>query len=124
MSLLLTLFACGAPAPDVWLNPNDVTTDAGLFALQLAGDPLPAIAGEVFTLEIGVDGATNAAFALEPWMPEHGHGIPDAPVVTAGDDANAFVATWIYSMPGYWEVQLDVTADEGGDGVTLAWNVE
>lgn len=124
MPLLLALFACGPTEPQVWLDPTTLTTDAGLFTLSVEGSPLPPASGEAFTLGIAVEGATNASIEVEPWMPEHGHGVHEAPVISAGETAGDFSAEWTFSMAGYWEVRVDVTADEGGDGATLAWDVE
>ena len=60
---------------------------------------------------------------VEPWMPEHGHGVNEPPVVTVASDGT-FVAEWSYSMPGLWEVTIEIEGEPGVDAAVVAYDVE
>ena len=67
------------------------------------------------------DPATGVTVGLVPWMPAHNHGIPqDVTVSEAG--AGAYEATFAFSMPGSWELQLDLDGEPGQD--TARYEVE
>jgi nitrogen fixation protein FixH len=59
-----------------------------------------------------VDGAQ---FAIELWMPAHGHGGSSVPTVTERGGGKYESDDLIFTMPGEWEVRILVDAGERHD---------
>jgi len=128
LSLLpsLLFIACADVEDSRLERVDEAVTSAGLYKLSLSPDPDPPTAGPAGLWIVVTDAdeqpIEGADITLDPWMPEHGHGASQAPVVSdlGGGD---YFAEWTYSMPGYWEITLDVTGPEGADDVVLAYDV-
>lgn len=103
-------------AQDLPDGPIDATetgtswTSKGGFELTWTVTPFPAEVGDA-ALALTVkdrDGAfAGEDVTVTPWMPQHGHGAPGGATVTESD-LGSWDATWEYSMPGYWEVTVEV----------------
>lgn len=53
-------------------------------------------------------------------MPEHGHGLPSQPAVSAGDRPGEYrVEGLSFSMPGWWEVSFYISQNRRDDSVTF-----
>jgi len=111
------------------LATQSVHTDDGLYMVAYSTDPTPPLAGDtVLMLEIMDVGdnhapVLDAVLDIEPWMPAMNHGIMgDVTVMEMGE--GTYEAEWAYSMPGGWEVTVDVDADAGTDSVVLGFEVE
>jgi hypothetical protein len=62
----------------------------------------------------------NAEVAVDGGMPQHGHGLPTQPRVTRELAPGTYQLDGMkFSMPGWWEVKLDVRAKPGEDKVTF-----
>lgn len=125
--LLAILWGCAEPeSSSVPVNPPTADSLAGLYTLELAPERDPFVAGDQSELHIVVTGeagpTTSAALSLTPWMPDMGHGIAQAPEVVG--DGDAYLATWVFSMPGYWELTIDIDAEHGADQAVVAYDVE
>ena len=98
--------------------PATAQTDAGLFHLELEHDPWPAVAGDarmhvrVMDAEAEMAPVLGASFTVEPWMPAHEHGTAEPPVVMEHGEG-LYMATWAYSMPGAWQLNLHIEAEDG-----------
>ena len=95
---------------------------AGALSVEATIDPAgPAVGKSTLHIEISdADGqpVEGATLTVEPQMSMHGHGSPDVPVVTdlGGGNYDAFPVT--LTMPGMWEVTVDVSmGDEQGTRV-------
>ncbi len=82
-------------------------------------DPDPPVAGDVVAtlhLSWADDGepVTDAEVHVTPWMTAHGHGIDTPPEVAELGDGQ-YEADFAFSMPGTWELQVDVD-DGAGQG--------
>ena len=53
----------------------------------------------------------GAALEVVPWMPAHGHGVPDD-VVVSERAAGWYMAEVTFTMPGDWELQIHI--EHGG----------
>ena len=98
-------FFSGAYTPK--LNPLRINQiHAWTFHLESAdGQPLQAA-------QITVDGG----------MPQHGHGLPTSPQVTAAlGKGDYLVEALKFQMPGWWAVNFHITA--GGKTDTLTFNL-
>lgn len=120
-----TLLACTAeetPVPD-----GAVTTDAGLYVLDVTATPDPPVTGDqILTLDVtdpDAEPVIGATLDLTPWMPDMNHGIANAPTVVEEGDG-VYTAEFAWSMPGYWEVVVQVTRDDQTDQATLAFEVQ
>lgn len=68
------------------------------------------------------DGAPvrNAKILVDGGMPQHGHGLPTKPRVTAElPDGRYRVDGVKFSMTGWWELKLKIEADKSSDQVTF-----
>jgi hypothetical protein len=91
-------------------------SDDGAVAYVLDFGAAPAVGPVAPTVSLsGEDGGPllGAALAVEAYMPEHGHGPADPPVVSERGDG-VYDASWTFPMAGTWDVTLTV------DG-THAW---
>lgn len=62
----------------------------------------------------------NAKIAVDGGMPQHGHGLPTEPEVTADlGDGRYQVEGMKFNMPGWWVVTLSVDGPAGPDSVTF-----
>lgn len=126
---ILAVFALGcAPAAGdsaaAW-GPVQVDTDAGAFSLDLDLTPDPPVAGEA-TLRIDAwdaqGDAVQPTLALTPWMPVHGHGVSEDPAYTDVD--GGVEATFAWSMPGEWELRIEVSDGDVSDSVVVPVEVQ
>lgn len=65
--------------------------------------------------------ADVTALTVKPWMTHHGHGSSMTPVVTRRSEG-IWEALVLFTMPGYWELQLQATY--GGAVVPLTFGYE
>lgn len=126
----LALAACSPGEEERLVDPEGlVETDAGLYAVRFSADPDPFVSGEPVALGMELyaagteDGVEGASIVVTPWMPDMGHGISDAPVVTE-QGGGRYEATFTFSMGGYWELGVDVDASAGTDSVAVPYEVQ
>lgn len=78
-------------------------------------EPDPPQSGEVeLTLKLTVDGEAleGAEVDLEPWMTSHGHGSNTEPVVVEEGEGIYRVEDLVFSMPGLWDINVDIQWDD------------
>jgi len=116
--------ACGADeptAPASQPGPGQplatVTSDGGHWMVSIQTSPQPPRKGTVdVTYAItAADGqgapADGLTLSVVPWMPAHGHGGSELPVVTALGGGN-YLATPVYLyMSGHWELRTEIDGD-------------
>lgn len=125
MTLLSLLLACAPDGGPGSTALSGLATDDGLYVVSVAPDPDPPVAGDAaLDLDVTADDepAEGLLLTVEPWMPSMGHGVHDAPVVEEIGDG-AYRAEWVYTMPGEWEVRLDLKGPAGDDTLTLTFDV-
>jgi hypothetical protein len=62
----------------------------------------------------------QATVAIDGGMPQHLHGLPTKPRVTVELAPGTYLIEGMkFSMPGWWEVKLDVRGPQGEDKVTF-----
>lgn len=108
---------------DAPMNPSELMTSSEAFLLKLT--PSLAAPGETSSLQVEVlaDGepADVTLSGVEPWMPAHGHGVDDAPAITAAtDEVGVFEVSWSFSMGGMWELTFTVTDGQGETHTAVA----
>jgi hypothetical protein len=64
----------------------------------------------------------NAEIAVDGGMPEHNHGFPTAPEITEEIGGGEYLLEGVkFSMAGWWELKLDITA--GGQSESVTFNI-
>lgn len=113
----------GAPA-DLDLA-RDKASAKGLYRVVIAPEKEPidratlhSWIATVWTPDGGpVDGAE---IAVDGGMPQHGHGLPTAPAVTAQLGQGRYRIEGVrFNMAGWWEFKLRIKAAAGDDDVTF-----
>jgi hypothetical protein len=100
-------------------------TEKRLFVATIAPEGGEPTVGPLasWTLELRYpDGrpVENARVAVDGGMPEHDHGLPTRPTVSAGKgDGRYRIDGLKFSMPGQWVLRFDIAADDGTDRVTF-----
>ncbi len=69
------------------------------------------------------EGVTGATLAVEPWMVSMDHGIQDTPQIDEGNDGH-YDVSFAFSMPGSWEVRVDIDAAHGQDDAVVTFDVQ
>lgn len=125
-AVLCALGACADPAERGEVSTIETMDGGYTMALRLAPDP--AEAGTPVQVLTDIRDAANdapithATLQITPWMPMHDHGIPeDVVVVDLGE--GRYEAQFAFSMPGAWEVRLDVDGPSGPDQGIFALEV-
>ncbi|MGO4382090.1 FixH family protein [Pseudoduganella sp. RAF53_2] len=66
------------------------------------------------------DPVKGAKISVDGGMPQHGHGLPTKPRVTAElADGRYRVDGVKFSMTGWWELKFKIDADKGSDQITF-----
>lgn len=107
------LVGCGA-SDETAEGTQALASEGGHFRGSFTPEPDPPTTGEN-ALALGltdapgvaIDGATLAA---DPWMPSMGHGSPVAPTSVELGGGDYRIEHLSYTMPGDWEVRVDVSA--------------
>ena len=100
-------------------------TEDGLFTVELAPavDPIPLNEIHEWNLTVRDDSGElvdDAAVTIGGGMPQHNHGFPTEPVVTATDDPGVYLVEGMkYQMSGWWEMSFDIDTDTASDSVTF-----
>jgi hypothetical protein len=125
LALLAGVSGCGSePSPT---GDAQISSELGAFVATLSANPdPPAVGDNTLALELAdarganVVGATLAVYA---WMPTHGHTITSTPVVSDLGEGTYRIEGVSFTMPGRWELSIDVSASGAEDRLNLALDV-
>jgi len=125
-NVLVTLFLCGsmfgesiAAEADTWVS------DSGHFELSYQSELQPLAINQIHDWVLRVtdrDGVAidDAVISFDGGMPEHNHGLPTAPRVSAMDTSGEYrVAGVRFHMRGYWEIRILIDSGGQRDRVTI-----
>jgi hypothetical protein len=97
----------------------------GLYQVSFkSSQPVDAI-NEIFSWTLHIetpDGkpVERADISIRTLMPQHGHGMPTNPQITKELGGGDYMLDGLkYSMSGWWEIKLTITADQKTDVVTF-----
>ena len=96
----------------------------GLYTVKVENRPEPTL-DEFHAWALRITDAAGkpveqARVSIKGGMPEHGHGLPTSPKVTAtGKPGEYRIEGLQFSMPGWWELSLYISRDKQDDSVTL-----
>lgn len=112
---LLLLWPAAAAAADCGadLGAADVRRiERPRFTLAFRPEPVEFELGAVFRLRIVLCGRVGAPapdlVRLDAWMPEHGHGMNYAPLLSREADGSWRADGMVFHMAGRWEITFDV----------------
>jgi hypothetical protein len=120
----LFLTACGTPPTDLDLS-LDKNSATGMYRVALVPPAQASAINQMHSWQVKLatpDGSPvhGAKFVVGGGMPQHGHGLPTQPRVTReGADGTYALEGMKFSMPGWWEVKLDIQGPPGADKVTF-----
>jgi hypothetical protein len=104
----------------------DRLTDQGVFRISIQSQAQPIRLWRVHQWTVRVtDGqgepVSGAQLAIDGGMPQHRHGLPTAPRAEPAAAPGDYVISGMkFSMPGWWELKLGVTAPDGrADRITF-----
>lgn len=121
---LALLAACSTPPADLDLSLQHPSAN-GRFVVALQPPARPVAINQLHSWQIRLTTATGAPvtgarFAVDGGMPQHGHGLPTRPQVTQQlPDGSYLLEGMKFSMSGWWEIKLAITAAEGADQATF-----
>lgn len=102
-----------------------VMSELGIFKVSYTSSQNAEAINEIFNWTIHVETADgtpvdNAEISIATLMPQHGHGMPTDPQITQNLGGGDYKLEGLkYSMPGWWEETLTITAGEQTDVVTF-----
>ncbi|HSW13390.1 MAG TPA: FixH family protein [Solimonas sp.] len=96
----------------------------GHYTVKVEQRPAPQLdAFQTWTIRVTDAGGKpldHARINVRGGMPEHGHGLPSQPRVSAGTRPGEYRIEGLqFSMPGWWEVSFYISQDRRDDSVTL-----
>lgn len=100
---------------------SEVATDGGIFKVgyesAVSPPPINTLHSWILTVRTAKgEPVTGAAIRVVGDMPEHGHGLPTEPEMTAELDGGRYVVEGIrFSMPGWWVMNFHISAGEQRD---------
>jgi len=103
----------------------DKLSKNGLFRVRLGStvDPIPLNQIHIWTLSLTDSTGkpvSGASIQFDGGMPEHGHGLPTAPRVEPGPGPGEYVVRGVkFSMTGWWELRLAISANGQTDNATF-----
>lgn len=134
---LLALFAgglaaCGDANDDTHheghTNDEMLVSADGHFQAELTAMPTKSVVGDnMVHLELmnaENEPISGATIEVEAFMPMHGHGTPEAPTFSEDGDGLYTISNINYTMPGIWELRIDITSGETQDRIVAEYTVE
>lgn len=105
------------PAPNSLDTSATRLSDAGLFRVSWSADSGTPPLNQIHTWTLHVETADGqpvegATITVDGGMPQHGHGLPTRPQVTADlGNGDYRVEGMKFQMLGWWEVKFNISAD-------------
>lgn len=113
------------PVPDDLDYALTRKTDAGHYVADLDTGKQPVTVGTMLSFVLTLkrpDGTPveNAAISIDGGMPQHGHGLPTQPKVTAALGEGRYRIDGVkFNMTGWWTFTAHVDASSGSDSTTF-----
>jgi hypothetical protein len=128
-TLTLTSLGCGDNADtDVDTDNSGLVSDNGAFEAHLTPDPNPPVTGnntfDMHLMDANGEAVSGATVTVEPWMPAHGHGSSEEPKVEEKMDGMYTITDVVFTMPGHWEVRIDVSHHATDDRLVSSYDVQ
>jgi hypothetical protein len=130
LALALAVLAAGCSTPANLDLSLDKPTAAGLYRVAMQPPVKAPAINQMHSWGVTLataDGkpVSDAKFAVDGGMPQHGHGLPTQPRVTRELGNGSYQLDGMkFSMTGWWEVKLAIDGPRGPDKVTFNVIVE
>jgi hypothetical protein len=114
-----------APPPSDLDLSLSKSTEHGRYVASLAADQSPVPVGTLHTWTVKVtapDGTPveTRSISIDGGMPQHGHGLPTKPEVTADLGGGSHLIEGMkFNMPGWWTLTVSIDGAEGADTATF-----
>jgi hypothetical protein len=125
-SVAALLLASALLTPEVRAQDNESwVSDAGHFRVSFQSELQPLVINKIHNWVLHVEDSegnvvTDAIIAVNGGMPEHNHGLPTVPQVTATlEDGDYQVEGMRFHMRGYWEIRVAIDIGTERDSVTI-----
>ncbi|MGO4573876.1 FixH family protein [Microvirga sp. 2TAF3] len=121
----VTVGAMMRSVPDDLDLALDKPTAAGLYRAAIAPDAMPIVIGSMHAWTVTVRNQSGAPvkvarIGINGGMPQHGHGLPTAPRMTADlGDGRYRIEGMKFNMRGWWTLDLAIDGPKGTDTVTF-----
>lgn len=123
--LLISLSACMTPPADLNLDLTRSTEQARyVVAVHALTEQIRINQMHAWEVQLNTasgDPVLGAQIAVGGGMPQHGHGFPTSPRVTRELGDGRYLLEGVkFSMPGWWEIKLEIQSAQGGaDRITF-----
>ena len=125
-SVAALLLAGALLTPEVHAQDNESwVSDAGHFTVSFQSELQPLVINKIHNWVLHVEDSegnavTDAIITVNGGMPEHNHGLPTVPQVTATlEDGDYQVEGMRFHMRGYWEIRVAIDIGTERDSVTI-----
>lgn len=124
VALFAWLTMPGAPPPDLDLSRSRAS-EKGLYTIAIEPEAGPVRQGEMHSWLVTVTNpqgtpVEDAKIAIDGGMPEHHHGLPTSPAVTAHLGGGRYRLEGVkFNMSGWWELRFAIEAAAGSDRATF-----
>jgi hypothetical protein len=133
LTLPVAAIGCGDSADAETNNgqgDSALVSEDAAFEAHLTPDPDPPVTGDntiaMHLMDPDGEPISGATVTVEPWMPAHGHGSSEEPVVEASADMAGMytISNVVFTMPGHWEVRIDVAHQGDSDRFVAEYDVQ
>ncbi|MEE9395333.1 MAG: FixH family protein [Planctomycetota bacterium] len=105
------------------------TSDGGAFQVKLKTLPAPLETNEHFRLTVQITALEGASLegievTADADMPAHGHGMNTKPITSKTGDGQYEVEGFLFHMPGYWELYVDIMRAGQRERATFSFNLD
>ena len=104
-----------------------VVSDNGAFVLDLIPKVSMNLVGlnryEIILADEQGIAVEQAQITMIPWMPDHGHGTDREPVITPMGNGVYEVDDVVYTMPGLWHLNVEISTDSMTNNVRFELEV-
>jgi hypothetical protein len=109
----MTSATCSQPDVGCFDQSWELMSDNYMLTMQVATPSLPERGENTWVIAIEDmltdESAVDCTLLVTPFMPEHNHGAPMAPIVTELSDGEYEINQIVFSMPGLWEMRFEVS---------------
>ena len=129
-NVLVLMFAVALLSPDAIAQDDESwVSDAGHFTVSFESELQPLAINKIHSWVLHIEDSDGKAISgarikVNGGMPEHNHGLPTSPGVTATlEDGNYKVEGMRFHMRGNWEIRILIDIGTERDSVTIPLNL-
>ena len=129
-NVLVLMFAVTLLSPDAIAQDDESwVSDAGHFTVSFESELQPLAINKIHSWVLHIEDSDGKAISgarikVNGGMPEHNHGLPTSPGVTATlEDGNYKVEGMRFHMRGNWEIRILIDIGTERDSVTIPLNL-